>query len=229
MKSWSAYTALFTMLARQKKLKNLRIDGKLQILRTSFCILVSYFCLLFSLHAAEETFQLLKTYTKKPDVPPAKSFTLLTDEHQITFIPPYDSIVELQREKKEVWIKYKDDRCLFKLVLSTNSPDWASPAYSDQLRQQVQDRYPDAEVGPAALCRNSCAPGSYFDIQRSTAYKTKLITRLAFVPFKGGMLEVSLSAADAKFHVQQLAMARLLNSLLVEKADPHTLILRKDK
>jgi hypothetical protein len=201
---------------------------KSPVLRNSFCILISYFCLLGSLSAQEERFELLKTYTKVPESPPAKSFTLLTDERQITFIPPQGSIVQLHREKREIWMSFADDRCLIKLQLSTNSPGMVSPDYCEQLRKLVQDRYPDAEVGPANFCYNSCSAGRSFDIQRPTASKMKLITRLAFVPFHDGMLEVSVSAADAKFHNAQFALTWLLNSLRVEKPNPDTLAPRKD-
>ncbi len=197
-------------------------------LRTSFCILITYFCLLCSLSAAEERFELLKTYTKVPDSPLAKSFTLVTDEHQITFIPPRDALVQLHREKREVWMSFPDDRCLIKLQLSTNSPGMVSLDFCDQLRQLVQDRYPGAEVGPANFCYNSCAPGRSFDIQRPTASKMKLITRLAFVPFHDGMLEVSVSASDDKFRNAQFGLTWVLNSLRVEKPNPDRLALRKD-
>jgi hypothetical protein len=199
------------------------------VLRCTLCILISYFCLLCSLPAAEdERFELIKTYTKVPESPPAKSFTLLTDEHQITFIPPQSSIVQLQREKREVWMSFADDRCLIKLQLSTNSPGLVAPDYCEQLRKLVQDRYPEAEVGPANFCYNSCSPGRSFDIQRPTASKMKLITRLAFVPFHGGMLEVSVSASDAKFHNAQFGLTWVLNSLRVEKPNPDSLAPRKD-
>lgn len=217
------------MLTRPNQSDSLMTNGrKHHAFRAAFCMMTFGFFFLLSLPAAEEKFQLLKTYTKMPDSPPAKSFTLLTDDRQITFIPPQDSLVQLHQEKKEVWISYPDDRCLIKLQLSTNNPGLTSPPFADQLRRLVQDRYPDAEVGPAAFCYNSCSPGRSFDIQRSTTFKTKLTTRLAFVPFKDGMLEVSLSASDVKFRAQQFALTCVLNSLLVEKPNPDTLLPRKD-
>lgn len=216
------------MFARKNKLSRQQgEDGIPRFLRSSLCVLTAYFCLSASL-AAEERFQLFKSYTKIPDSPPAKSFTLLGYKHQITFMAPQDSVVQLEREKKEVWIGYQDDRCLIKVQLSTNSPSLASTASSDQLHQLVQARYPEAEVGPAIFCYNSCSPGLFFDIQRPTAYKTKLITRIAFVPCQDGMLEVSLTASDAKFRSQLFALTGVLNSFLVEKPNPGSISLRQD-
>lgn len=213
---------------KNKSIRKQAEDRKSQSLRTSFCILISYFCLLYSLPAQEERFELIKTYTKVPDSPPAKSFTLLTDKRQISFIPPQGSIVELHREKKEVWMSFPDDRCLIKLQLSTNNPSCVSPDSCEQLRQLVQNRYPTAEVGPANVCFNSCSPGRSFDIQRPTTLKMKFITRLAFVPFQDGMLEISLSTSEAKFNNSQFGLTWVLNSLRVEKPNPDTLTLRKD-
>jgi hypothetical protein len=212
-----------------KSRKQRSAEKKSPWLRFSFCALTFCSSLLLSpTAAADDTFQLLKTYTKMPEAPPVKSFALVTDHHQVTFVPPHDSIVRLDRDKEEVCISFQDDRCLIKLQLSTNSPSFVSPAYCEHLRKLVQARFPEAEVGPATVCYNSCSTGRSFDIQRFTVYKTKLITRLVFVPFRDGMLEISLSAADTKFNAQQFALSGMLNSLLVEKPNPDALSLRKD-
>ncbi len=168
----------------------------------------------------EDIFQLFKTYTPMPDCPPAKSFTLVTEDRQVTFIPPADSAVKMFYEKREVWVTYPDDRCLVKLAVSTNSPALVRSGYTNELHQLLEKRYPDADVGPATFCYNSCSPGYFFDIQQYTAYKTKLITRLAFVPVPDGMLEISVTSSEAKFRLQQFALYPLLSSLHVERPNP---------
>src|SRR5882724_2977821 len=161
--------------------------------------------LLFStapLRAQQGRFQLLKTYVRIPEMQPQASYTLLTDDQQITFIPPRDSIVQM-REFGEVQFTYKDDRCVMKLRISTNNPASASPGAWEQLRNELQARHPDAEVSAPAMFHSSCQPGCVFTIQQPTALGTKLITRLGFAPFPGGMLELSVSAAAPKFEAQQ--------------------------
>lgn len=177
---------------------------------------------------AQDTFQLLKTYTPVPDCPPAKSMTLVTDERQITFIPPENSIVKPYYEKQELWFTYPDDRCLLKLAVSTNSAELLKNGYTNELQKLVQKRYPDAEVGPATLCHCHHSIGLSFDIQQVTAYKTRMTTRLAFVPVPNGMLEVSLRSTEARFPSQQCALSRLLGWMRVERSNPATLSIRKD-
>lgn len=179
------------------------------------------------LQAQPGKFQLLKTYVRIPEMQPQASFTLLTDDQQITFIPPRDSIVQI-REIGAVQFSYKDDCCVMKLRLSTNNPASASPDSWEQLRGEVQARYPDAEVSAPAMFHSSCQPGCVFTIQQPTALGTKLITRLAFAPFQGGMLEVSVSAAAPKFEAQQVFFNCFAASLTVEKPDPTTLSLRTE-
>lgn len=187
------------------------------------------FLLLLGLAAkAQDTFQLLKTYTPVPDSPPARSMTLVTDERQITFIPPEHSIVKPYYEKQELWITYPDDRCLLKLAVSTNSAELLRSGYTNELRKLIQKRYPDAEVGQATLCHCHNSLGLSFDIQELTAYKTRMTTRLAFVPVPNGMLEVSLRSTEARFPSQQCALSRLLGRLRVERSNPATLSIRKD-
>jgi hypothetical protein len=179
------------------------------------------------LQAQQPRFQLLKTYVRLPEMQPQASFTLLTDEQQITFIPPRDSSVQM-REIGEVQFNYKDDRCLMKLRLSTNCPTLASPDSWEQLRAEVQARYTDAEVSAPSMFHSSCQPGCVFTIQQPTPLNTKLVTRLAFAPFQGGMLELSVSAAAPKFEAQQAFFNYFAASVTVEKPDPSTLSLRTD-
>jgi hypothetical protein len=177
---------------------------------------------------AQDTFQLLKTYTPVPDSPPARSMTLVTEDRQITFIPPENSIVKPYHEKQELWITYPDDRCLLKLAVSTNSAELLKSGYTNELRKLVQKRYPDAAVGEATLCHCHHSLGLSFDIQEFTAYKTKMTTRLAFVPVPNGMLEVSLRSTEARFPSQQCALSRLLGWMRVERSNPASLSVRKD-
>lgn len=199
-----------------------------RILRAPICALALVFLSAAApLQAQPGKFQLLKTYVRIPEMQPQASFTLLTDDQQITFIPPRDSIVQI-REIGAVQFSYKDDCCVMKLRLSTNNPASASPDSWEQLRGEVQARYPDAEVSAPAMFHSSCQPGCVFTIQQPTALGTKLITRLAFAPFQGGMLEVSVSAAAPKFEAQQVFFNCFAASLTVEKPDPTTLSLRTE-
>jgi hypothetical protein len=96
------------------------------------------------------------------------------------------------------------------------------------LRTEVQARYPDAEVSAPAMFNSSCQPGCVFTIQQPTQLKTKLITRLAFAPFRGGMLELSVSAASPKFEAQKNFFNFFTSSVTVEKPNPATLSIRMD-
>jgi hypothetical protein len=111
------------------------------------------------MQAQQGKFQLLKTYVRIPEMQPQASFTLLTDDQQITFIPPRDSVVQI-REIGVVQFSYKDDRCVMKLRLSTNNPALASPDSWEQLRGEVQARYPTREVSAPAMFHSSCQPAA---------------------------------------------------------------------
>ena len=199
-----------------------------RIVRASICAPALAFLLTATPLAAQQPrFQLLKTYVRLPEMQPRASFTLLTDDQQITFIPPMDSTVQM-REFGEVQFSFKDDRCMMRLRVSTNSPALASPGSWEQLRNDVQARYPDSEVSAPSMFHSSGQPGCVFTIQQPTALKTKLVTRLAFAPFRGGMLELSVSAAAPKFEAQQVYFNYFAGSVTVQKPDPTTLSLRTE-
>jgi hypothetical protein len=199
------------------------------MLRRLLYLSIALLCLAGTLLAGEAKFQLFKTYVKLPEVPALESYTLVTDYHQITFIPPKDGILQTDPQKSEIQISFKDNHCTIKLQLSGISPSLAAPNSWEQLRAIVQSRYADGEVSPGAACYNSSAPGCSFNIQRTTVYKTKLVTFLAFVPFPGSMMEVSMSATPANAAAQQLTVQSLLNSFRFEKPNPATISFRKEK
>ena len=107
-----------------------------------------------------------------------------------------------------------------KLTPSTENPSLARPAGWEQLRAIVQARDHNAQVGAASECNNSSMPGCYFDVRHSSEPNMRLITRVAFVPYRDGMLEVSLTATEAKFPAQLFAFNGFLNSLRIDKPKP---------
>ena len=162
-----------------------------------------------------------KTNIVLPECPPTEAYTLQTDEHNLTFIPPHDARVLIDPKKREVRFYYRDDRCLIILRHGDVSPALVSPEPWDKLRDIVRERYPDAEVSEGSACQNSCgARGCGFTIRRKTGYgNLTVMTRLSFIPVEGGTLEVSMAAADHKFPAQLAAFRNFLNCLRLEQKD----------
>jgi hypothetical protein len=169
----------------------------------------------------EPKFDLQKTNVLLAESSPIEAYTLQTDEHDLTFIPPRDARVLMDPKKREVRFYYRDERCLIILRHGDVNPALVSPDYWDKLRSIVLERYPGAEVSEGSACLNSCgASGCGFTIRRKTGYGSlTVMTRLSFIPVEGGVLEVSMAAADHKFPAQLAAFRNFLNCLRLEQKD----------
>jgi hypothetical protein len=169
----------------------------------------------------EPKFDLQKTNIVMPEFPVTEAYTLETDEHDLTFIPPRDARVLIDPKKREVRFYYRDERCLIILRHGDVNPALVATDSWDKLRDIVKGRYADAEVSEGAACRNSCgAGGCSFTIRRKTGYgNLTVMTHLSFIPIDGGVLEVSMAAADHKFPAQLGAFRNFLNCLRLEQKD----------
>jgi hypothetical protein len=171
--------------------------------------------------AEKGRFFLTHTKVEMAESVPIEALTLHTDEERFTFIPPLDAVINTDPVKKEVWMSFRDERCVIVIKPTELSPDMTSPAAWVQLRERVQSRFPESQVSPALPCCNSSAAGGCtFTLRRTTVYKTKLVTSLSFVPYADGVLEVSMTTSDARASTGQFTVNSLLNCLRVEKATP---------
>lgn len=125
---------------------------------------------------------------------------------------------------------------LWKLAIDTNSTTltWQTPDYrtmlrlrlapgqgrvvslnKEALRERVRLDFPDAEIRDEAECFTATHSGTGFELQQR---KTKFpsVTRLAFVPYDGGLLELQLTCPLDDSEQTRHRLTSVMNSLRIQ-------------
>ena len=82
----------------------------------------------------------------------------------------------------------------------------------DSLRSVVTNHYPDGKIVEEFACYTGVAAGRAFDVELESSIGTKLLSRLAFVPINGEMIEFCLTVRRDKFQADSVTLSSLLTS-----------------
>jgi hypothetical protein len=172
-------------------------------------------CGLVSLQAAGQ----FRLFTRPLDIPERGtviSYVLHTADAEFRFLPPVDWVVQENATTRTVVMMARNltTSISFKIV-ETGSE---ARADTNQWRNAISEKYPDAKILAEFPCYTGSGGGTAFDLERKAANKSRLLTRLAFVPIPGGTVEFNLTAPAGKLDELHLAFGNLLTSFRVEPA-----------
>ncbi len=189
------------------------------------CLRVALFCFLTALprnawceEEKEDRFLITNGTVAMPESLSLKSCEVYTRSARVSFVQPADSSLDIDRPNHRIRIYPLARGYTITLNFKNSDPIYLTKAYADELRVQVEARFPGAKITSDSTIATGASPGRYFDIEQVTAFKTRLTTRLVFLALPDGVLEVSLTAAPANFPGQGRNFACFLNSLSVKSA-----------
>ena len=147
-------------------------------------------------------------------------YSVQTERREFHFLPPPDWQVTLDDAAQAVVFAPRDGSVRFSLKITWSAG--AKPALPDlaALRSQLLERHPDTIITEEFTAHASQESGPAFDLTYTTAKTYSLASRVAFIPFPGGMVEFELTARPEKFAQNHLTFGRLLNSFQIEEAGP---------
>lgn len=170
-----------------------------------------------SLSAAES----LRFFTQPLVIPERGTVTscvILLGTNRFSFLPPPDWRVHCDDSTKSVALTSRDlgVGIHFKFVSDRFQTD--QPLQPETLRTQVLQRFSGGKIANEFACFTSGREGLAFDVEYTGAKKVRMLTRLAFIPFPGGLVEFNLTATEKQFESNQLALGNLLTSFHIEPA-----------
>ncbi len=163
-------------------------------------------CLLFAvlmdcmpLPAAEEAFSVVQSTREQPEMGTFPEYVVLTGASRVGVLPPQNSRVETDYAARRLKLQVQDSKASIVLEFTTNRFGIVTTNSSARLLQLVQNRFPDAAIQPARIAYLGTDKGLAFDVERTTVYKTRLTTRMAFVSTPEGLLEISMTTSTDYF------------------------------
>jgi len=144
------------------------------------------------------------------------AYVLLLQTNRFTFLPPPQWQVNFEPKERRSLLTSPDLTAAITIqVLSLEHPPKA-PLEAEPLRAELMRRFPGAKILRESRCYLSAIQGLAFDLERAGDKGARVVTRQAFAPFSGGMLEFSLTAPQNKFESLRLAFSNVLTSFQIE-------------
>ncbi len=172
-------------------------------------------CCLASPEATNE-FRLVTRPLVMPERNPVTSYVLQTSTASFSFLPPRNWVVKENATTREVVMMARNliTSIRFKIVEAT--PEATKEAHVAQWKQTVQENHPDGKITAEFPCYTSKVEGTALDLERIAPNKTKVFTRLAFIPIPDGRVEFDLTTTSVDLADTRLAFGNFLTSFRVE-------------
>ena len=189
----------------------------MSFLSSPFCLsLEALLCFWLPLEGAE-TFRLFSQPLSIPERGEVTSYVLLAGSNRFSFLPPARWQISAKAEKREVTLLSRDQIAGISLkivvdgIAAKEKKDW------DKWRREVTRRYPDAKIVSESNCYSGEGEGICFEFHHVASNKSKMSTRLAFVPFREGTIEFLLTAPRESSEDYTFTFANLLTSFHSER------------
>ena len=167
-----------------------------------------------------EEFRLVKRAVKIAERGEVIGYTLLVESNKFSFLPPLNWQVRGSPSEKQVVFLPRDLIASISLKVLPTQVATNAGLHPDQVRQLALDRYPDAKVRGQFTCVVNGGPGEAIDLERVGGNETLVLTRLAYLPVPGGLVEFNLTAPSRKFADYQFTFGNLLTTFRSESCPP---------
>jgi hypothetical protein len=172
-------------------------------------------CCLASPDATNE----FRFYTRPLVIPergPVTSYVLQTSKARFSFLPPLNWAVKENATTKEVVMMARNLITSIRFKIVEAAPETTKEARVAQWRQTAQENHPDGKITAEFPCYTSKVEGTALDLERIAPNKTKVFTRLAFIPLPDGRVEFDLTTTGGDLANTRLAFGNFLTSFRVE-------------
>ena len=144
------------------------------------------------------------------------SYVLQTSKARFSFLPPLNWAVKENAKTKEVVMMARNLITSIRFKIVEAEPEATKEAQVAQWRQAVMENHPDGKITAEFPCYTSKVEGTALDLERIAPNKTKVFTRLAFIPLPEGRVEFNLTTTAGNLADTRLAFGHFLTSFHVE-------------
>jgi hypothetical protein len=138
---------------------------------------------------------------------------LHTDEGDFLFTPPPTWSQQFKAQENEISYRSPSNDAFIKFSITWTKPGELTPPKSEFLRDYLKTKYADAKILEEFPCYTCSQSGIAFQLEQTSVNLKTALTRVAFVPFPGGLLEFRLTTAADLFRQRQLSFSAMVSSL----------------
>ncbi|MEO8426226.1 MAG: hypothetical protein ABI651_03855 [Verrucomicrobiota bacterium] len=179
------------------------------------CVVLLFGGFLSHSTVAENQFQLTTRSQILQEGGTLTSYVVLSRQNGFRFLPPHGWKLVVDETENKIILAPPDLSARISFTVFWQKEARALPVESEVLRSKVLGRFPEATISEEPCYAND-QKGIAFDLKYSPANDVNLSTRLAFIPFRGGIVEFNLTSKTTDFVKHHLTFGQLLNSFQVE-------------
>ena len=166
--------------------------------------------------AATNQFRLSLCPMVIPERGTVTGYVLLTSHGRFSFLPPLNWAVKEKASTKEVVMMARNLITSIRLRIVQDTLEADREVRMARWREAISENYPDGKITQEFPCYTSKVTGAAFDLERVAANKTKIFTRLAFIPLSDGRVEFELTTTSSELAETRLVLGNLLTSFRIE-------------
>lgn len=144
------------------------------------------------------------------------SYVLQTSHGRFSFLPPLHWAMKEKAATREVVMMARSLTTSIRFKIVQDTPEPAMEARVARWREAASENYPDGKITAEFPCYTSKVAGVAFDLERVAPNKTKIFSRLAFIPLSDGRVEFELTTTSSELADTRLAFGNLLTSFRIE-------------
>ena len=147
------------------------------------------------------------------------AYCILSEGHRFSFIPPLHWRMESNRSEKSVTFTRRGLNTVIRIRLLP-AETTVREKEEERWLELVRARYPEAEVIRRFVCPTGSQPGVAFDLRQDSGGNLKLESRVTFVPYDQGVIEISQTGFYAQAEPSYEDFGMVLTSLRVKAQTP---------
>lgn len=167
---------------------------------------------------AENQFRLTTKAEQIPEIGIVTNWVVGAGSYDFTFRPPPEWKLRSQPLENKVTLISPDwsSALGFRIVWTESFLNPAANSRPDEFRTRLLKTHPEAKIRDEFPCYSNDSKGWGFDFEQLGPKNLKLLNRVAFIPFTGGVIEVSLTSPPENFLKQHQAFSAFLTSFQIE-------------
>jgi hypothetical protein len=164
----------------------------------------------FARQETNEGFRVVRERYETPEGGEIWGAAVVAGTNKFSFVPPSNWLLESNMREKKVTFTRRDFSATMNLKI------WETNFVPTVWKEMALQQFPGAKLTGEFECFTANEKGMAFDLERSLPKRAKLTSRVAYVPYAGGLIEFQMTTTPDVFRRYHAVFGHLLNSFRVD-------------
>jgi hypothetical protein len=170
--------------------------------------------------SAQNEFKLKPHAIVMPEGGSINGFAIEFQTNRVIFRPPYEWQIRTEAAEKRVTMMPSDRTASLMMQFVPEATGKKPEIPIDKLREKVKVRFEGGKIFEEFVFHGGAGPAQSFDVDRGTNASNKVLSRIAFLPIEGFLVEITMTSLPKDFPTHLHSFANLMGSFTLEPLKP---------